>query len=88
MPTAITYLWEWGHTDDGNYIGAASSDKLGFFGTTPNTQQSLTVTTVATTVAVSTTSAIWGFSTSTQANQLIVAVDEMLSLLATLGLGA
>ena len=87
MAAVKTYLWEYGHTDDGNYIGE-SSDKLGFFGTTPVAQQSLTVTTVATTVAVSTTSAIWGFSTSTQANQLIVAVDELLSLVATLGLGA
>ena len=87
MAEPKTYLWEWGKSTDGNLIGT-SSDKLGFFGTTPVAQQSLTVTTVATTVAVSTTSAIWGFSTSTQANQIIVAVDEMLSLLATLGLGA
>jgi hypothetical protein len=73
---------------DGACFGLSSSEKIAFFGTTPATQQSLTVTTVATTVSVSTTSAIWGFSTSTQANQIIVAVDEILSLLATLGLGA
>ena len=73
---------------DGEIWGLSSSSKLGFFGTTPATQQSLTVTTVATTVSVSTTSAIWGFSTSTQANQIIVAVKEILELLATLGLGA
>lgn len=88
MATPKTYLWEFGHTADGNYIGSATTDKLGFFGTTPATQQSITVTTVATTVAVSTTSAIWGFSTSTQANQIIVAVKELLELVATLGLGA
>lgn len=75
-------------TSTGTQIATASNQKLGFFGTTPVTQQSLSVTTVATTVAVSTTSAIWGFSTSTQANQVIVAVDEMLQLLATVGLGA
>lgn len=73
---------------DGMCLGLSSSEKLAFFGSTPATQQSLTVTTVATTVAVSTTSAIWGFSTSTQANQIIVAVKEVLELLATLGLGA
>ena len=72
---------------DGALMGLTSSEKLGFFGATPVARQSLTVTTVATTVAVSTTSAIWGFSTSTQANQIIVAVDEILSLLSTLGLG-
>ena len=74
--------------DDGAIIGRTSSEPLGFFGATPVTQQSLTVTTVATTVAVSTTSAIWGFSTSTQANQVIVAVKELLELAANLGLGA
>lgn len=72
---------------DGAQMGVASTEKLGFFGATPVTRQSLTVTTIATTVSISTTSAKWGFSTSTQANQLIVAVDEILSLLATLGLG-
>lgn len=74
--------------DDGNVICKTSSEPLGFFGSTPVSQQSLTVTTVATTVAVSTTSAIWGFSTSTQANQVIVAVKELLELAANLGLGA
>lgn len=81
------YLWEWGNTVDGNYIGE-SSDKIGFYGTSPVSQQSLTVTTVATTVAVSTTSAIWGFSTSTQANQVIVAVKELLEMMANLGLAS
>ena len=89
MAAPKRYLWELADSipEDGNYIGGAS-DKLGFFGTTPAAQQSLTVTTVATTVSVSTTSAIWGFSTSTQANQIIVAVKELLELVATLGLGA
>lgn len=88
--TPKRYLWEFGdHSSyDGTLIGGASTDKLGFFGKTPAARQSLTVTTIATTVSISTTSAKWGFSTSTQANQLIVAVDEILSLLATLGLGA
>lgn len=87
MATSKRYLWEYGTTVDGNYIGE-SSDKLGFFGATPVARQSLSVTTVATTVAISTTSAKWGFSTSTQANQIIVAVKELLELVANLGLGA
>ncbi len=73
---------------DGLIICSASSEKLGFFGTTPAAQQALTVTTLATTVSISTTTTKWGFSTSTQANQLVVAVDEILQLLANLGLGA
>lgn len=74
--------------DDGTVFGQDASEKIAFYGATPVVQQSLTVTTVETTVAVSTTSAIWGFSTSTQANQIIVAVDEILQALANLGLGA
>jgi hypothetical protein len=84
--TDVMYIGD--NRPDGICLGLTSSEKLGFYGTTPAVQQSLTVTTVATTVAVSTTSAIWGFSTSTQANQIIVAVKEILEALATLGLGA
>lgn len=72
----------------GTCMGKTTSDPIAFFGSTPVTQQSLTNTTVATTVAISTTTAKWGFSTSTQANDIIVAVDEILSLLKNLGLGA
>jgi hypothetical protein len=85
MATAVRYLWEYGTTEDGNYIGTSSS-KIGFYGTAPTAKQSLTVTTVATTVSVSTTSAIWGFSTSSQANQIIVAVKELLEIVATVGI--
>lgn len=70
---------------DGAQIGLDSTEKLGFFGATPVARQSLTVTTTATTASTSTNP--WGFAGSTQANQIIVAMDEVLSLLATLGLG-
>lgn len=81
-------MWEFGqHSSyNGTLIGGDSSDRLGFFGATPATRQSLTVTTTATTASTSTNP--WGFAGSTQANQIIVAMDEVLSLLATLGLGA
>lgn len=90
MATPKRYLWEFGghSSSDGTLIGGNASDKLGFFGTAPAAQQDLTVTTIATTVSISTTTTKWGFSTSTQANQLIVAVDELLKLAANLGLGA
>lgn len=35
----VRYLWEWGNTADGNYIGFSDS-KIGFYGTTPVVQQS------------------------------------------------
>ncbi len=60
-------------------LGNSPSDKVGFYGTTPVVQRATAAshTTIATTVAVSTTSAIWGFSTSTQANAAIAAIAEL-----------
>jgi hypothetical protein len=43
MATVKRYLWEYGNTIDGNYIGE-SGDKLGFYGTTPAVQQSTAAT--------------------------------------------
>ena len=75
--------------DDGTVLGQTSSEKIAFFGATPVVQQSLTATTLSdTSVSVSTTSAIWGFSTSTQANEIITGVKELMELIANLGLGA
>lgn len=82
---AVEYIGK--NAPDGMCVGLTSSEKLAFYGSTPVARQSLTVTTVATTVSISTTSAKWGFSTSTQANQIIVAVKELLELVATVGLG-
>lgn len=80
------YLWEMDDpTVDGNQIGQ-SSDKISFYGATPITKQTLSNAAVVTTVAVSTTSNIWGFSTSTQANALVALVNEIRSSLVTLGL--
>lgn len=79
------YLWEYGSTEDGNYIGD-SSDKLGFYGTTPVAKQALTNAAVVTTVAVSTTSNIWGFSTSTQANAVVSLLNEIRAKLVSVGL--
>lgn len=60
-------------------IGNAPSDKMAFYGVTPVVQRATAAshTVIATTVAVSTTSAIWGFSTSTQANNAIAAIAEL-----------
>lgn len=68
-------------------ITAQYSARAGFFGTTPVAQQSTTLgTTVATTVAVSTTSNIWGFSTSTQANNVISLLNSVYTAMTTYGL--
>lgn len=72
---------------DGVQVGAATTSKVGFYGKTPAVQQAVG-SVVATTVAVSTTSAIWGFSTSTQANAIITAVAAIQSALKTLGISS
>jgi len=76
------------NSPDGAQIGKSTSEKLAFYGSTPVTQQSVTVTTITSTNAVSTTSNIWGFSTSTQANQIVTAVNEILAALKNLGLAS
>jgi hypothetical protein len=43
MASPKRYLWEYGTTETGNYIGK-SGDKLGFYGTTPAAQQSTAAT--------------------------------------------
>ena len=68
----------------------AFPNKVGFYGTTPVTQRTTTLgTTVATTVAVSTTTGditSWGFSTSTQANNVISLLNSVYGALTSVGL--
>lgn len=69
----------------GVQIGYTSTEYLGFLGTAPVAQQSVGAT-VDTTVAVSTTSAIWGFASSTQANACIAAIAALQAAVKTSGL--
>lgn len=66
-----------------------SGGKVGAYGTTPVTQRSTTVgAAVATTVAISTTTGAvtsWGFSTSTQANNLVSMVNSIYGALTSIG---
>jgi len=84
-----------GNTNETLNVGRATqpvqlggtSGTVGIYGVTPVSQRSTTVgTTVATTVAVSTTSNIWGFSTSTQANNLVTMVNDIYKALTSFGL--
>ena len=72
------------------WVGDSADDYVGFYGTTPVVQRATAAshTVIATTVAVSTTSAIWGFSTSTQANNAIAAIAEIQATLLALGIWA
>ena len=71
-------------------IGNAAGDTIGMYGATPVVQRATagSHTVIATTVAVSTTSAIWGFSTSTQANAAIAAIAELQATVLALGIWA
>jgi len=75
---------------DGTTLGQSASDLVALYGATPVVQRATAAshTTIATTVAVSTTSAIWGFSTSTQANALTAAVAEIQATLVAIGIWA
>ena len=77
----------------GDLLGASAESLVGFYGTTPVVQRATAAshTTIATTVAISTTTGAvtsWGFSTSTQANNLTAAVAEIQATLVALGIWA
>lgn len=66
---------------------AGTGGTWGVYGATPVSQRSTTLgTTVATTVAVSTTSNIWGFSTSTQANNIVSLLNSIYGALTSVGI--
>jgi hypothetical protein len=74
----------------GTGLGQSSTDLISFYGVTPVVQRTTTLgTTVATTVAVSTTTGAvtsWGFATSTQANNVISLLNSVYSALTSAGL--
>lgn len=73
--------------DDGAIIGAAATSKLAFYGGTPIVQRSgAAQAAIATTLAVTTTTALWGFSTSTQANDIVTLCNELRALVVALNL--
>ncbi len=74
-------------------VGNAAADLVGMYGATPVVQRATAAshTTVATTVAISTTTGSvtsWGFSTSSQANNIVNAVAEIQATLVALGIWA
>ena len=71
---------------DGTILGASTTAKVGFFGETPVVQPSA-ITAVATTASTSTSSA-FGYTTSTQAEAIVTAVNDIITKLQTLGLTA
>ena len=64
-----------------------TSGTVGLYGATPVSQRSTTVgAAVATTLSVSTTSNIWGFSTSTQDDNLVSMVNSIYGALTSVGI--
>lgn len=79
----VKYLGDYG--SDGVCMGRAAADKIGFYGATPVVQAS-TFTSVDTTAATS--SSPYGYSTSTQADAIVTAVNAIITCLENLGLAA
>ena len=65
---------------DGIVVANATTQKLGFYGVTPVAQQTGTSGSPVTTLATSSAAAMWGFATSTQANQVINAMVALQKL--------
>jgi hypothetical protein len=74
-----------GNSPSGETLGGSTTSKISFYGQTP-VVQAAAPTAAATTVAVS--SSAWGFSTSTQANAIVTAVNALITALgSTTGVG-
>jgi hypothetical protein len=82
---AVKYLGDYG--PDGVCMGRAAADKLGFYGTTPVVQGSVS-TTAITTAAITTTTNNYGFANTTQLTDLCAIVAEMRTYLIAAGLMA
>lgn len=57
MAQTVRYIWEYGATEDGNYIGKSDS-KIGFFGTTPAAQQTTSTTATDAATAITAVNAL------------------------------
>lgn len=84
--TGIAIKEVYSNGTEGASLGGATTDKISLYGVTPVAQRSgSSQTAVDTTLAVSTTSNIWGFSTSTQANALVTLANELRAALVAIG---
>jgi hypothetical protein len=68
---------------DGALLGGASTDKIGFYGKTP-VVQAVSVTSVTTTGASSTTNA-YGFTTAAQGDAVVASLNAVIVALTNLG---
>lgn len=83
--TSTSNLRETPNTDEGNQIGQSSSEKVGFYGTSPIVQPSSADQAAVGTAAATTTSP-HGYATGTQADAIVTLVNEMRDVLVNLGL--
>jgi hypothetical protein len=83
--TETTTVGGYGNLESPVNIGTATTSLVGFYGSTA-VDQGATVTTVTTTAATSTTP--YGYSTSTQADAVVTAVNAIIArLVPTTGVG-
>ena len=81
----VKYLGD--YSASGTCLGRAAADKVGFYGTTPTAQGSVS-TTAITTAAITTTTNNYGFANTTQLTDLCTVVNEMRTYLIASGLMA
>lgn len=70
---------------DGTVMGQSATDKIAFYGGAPVAQRAANSLAAITTTAATTTTP-WGFSTSTQANAIVSALNEVIATLVGLSI--
>ena len=87
--TNPTYQFLGGMNADGTMIAQTTTDKVGFYGTTPIARGSTALATVAATAAVvSSSSSAWCYNSSAQADGIVTALNLVVRTLVSVGLSA
>ncbi len=79
----VRYLGD--YAPDGQCLGRAATDKIGFYGATPVVRGSVSDTAI-TTAAITTTTNNYGFANTTQLTDLCTIVNEIRTALTNMGL--
>lgn len=85
MAQPLEYEQAFYNAPDGGQVGKTSTDKIGFWGTTPVARGTSTVANISTTAFIS-TSGVYGFATSTEGLQVTAALSTIIAQLKACGI--
>lgn len=83
-----TYEYIGYNSPDGAIFGKSSSEKIGFYGTTPAVQPSaitaVTTTSITSVTTAAATTTAYGYATSAQADAIVASLNDLITRVASL----